>query len=70
VKAPGFNPSAYKVRNWFQISISNSTPYRYNADTRAACERRVLACGRRLALEAGALSAEDVVALAKQLRAA
>ena len=39
-----------------------------DADVRAACERRALKCGRRLMLEAGALSVEDVVAMADELR--
>lgn len=39
-------------------------------DVRAVCERRALRCGRRLMLEAGALSVEDVVAMAEQLRTA
>ena len=40
-----------------------------DADKRAACERRALKCGRRLMLEAGSLSIEDVVAAAEALRA-
>ena len=40
-----------------------------DADRRAACESAALACGRRLMLEAGGLSMEDVAAMAEELRA-
>lgn len=40
-----------------------------DADARAGCERRALKCGRRLMLEAGTLSIEDVVAVAQEIRA-
>ena len=40
-----------------------------DADRRAACEPAALACGRRLMLEAGGLSMEDVAAMAEELRA-
>ena len=47
LKAPGFNPCAYRVRNWFQSLLFKRNVYRYSAGCASCATWTPITCCRR-----------------------